>query len=69
MKSEEIVLEDKRAKIRVVEVKSESEEAGKILGLFEENREEEKYFLRTNSCKSVTSFQNALNFLLILSYM
>ena len=37
MKSDEIVLQDKRTNIRVVEVKSDSEETGKILGLFDDD--------------------------------
>jgi hypothetical protein len=51
MKSDEIVLQDKRTNIRVVEVKSDSEESGKILGLFDDDsyREEEIFSTRTNS--------------------
>ena len=49
MKSDEIVLQDKRTNIRVVEVKSDSEESGKILGLFDDDsyREEEIFSTRT----------------------
>ena len=51
MKSDEIVIQDKRTNIRVVEVKSDSEESGKILGLFDDDsyREEEIFLTRTNS--------------------
>ena len=50
MKSDQIVLLDKRTNIRVVEVKSESEEREKILGLFDEDsyREDDILLSRTN---------------------
>ena len=56
MKSDEIVLPDKRTNIRVVEVKSDSEESGKILGLFDDDsyREEEIFSTRTNSSFKTT---------------
>ena len=51
MKSDQIVLLDKRTNIRVVEVKSETEEREKTLGLFDEDsfREEEILSTRTNT--------------------
>ena len=51
MKSDERVVQDKRTKIRVVEVKSESEESEKILGLFDDDsyREDKMFSTRTNS--------------------
>ena len=57
MKSDEIVLPDKRTNIRVVEVKSDrTEESGKILGLFDDDsyREEEIFSTRTNSSFKTT---------------
>ena len=64
LKSDEIVLTDKRTNIRVVEVKSESEESGKILGLFDDNsyREEEIIFSRNNS-----SFRSTFSIWLVFS--
>ena len=49
MKSDEIVLQDKRTNIRVVEVKIDNEESGHILGLFYDDsyREEEIFSTRT----------------------
>ena len=56
MKSDERVVQDKRTKIRVVEVKSESEESEKILGLFDDNlhREDTMFPTRTNSSFELT---------------
>ena len=53
MKSETVVVMDKRTNVRMVEVKSENvhEESEKILGLFEDNsfREEEIFLGGTNA--------------------
>ena len=56
MKSDERVVQDKRTKIRVVEVKSESEESEKILGLFDDDsyREDKMFSSRTNSSFKLT---------------
>lgn len=68
MKSDEIVLTDKRTNIRVVEVKSDSEESGKILGLFDDDsyREEEIFSTRTNSSFN-TTHENLFIFSLFLT--
>ena len=68
MKSDEIVLQDKRTNIRVVEVKSDSEESGKILGLFDDDsyREEEIFSTRTKSSFKTTR-KNLFIFSLFLS--
>ena len=57
MKSDQIVLLDKRTNIRVVEVKSESEESEKTLGLFDEdsNREKKIFSTRISSSFKTTS--------------
>ena len=57
MKSDQIVLLDKRTNIRVVEVKSESEESEKTLGLFDEdsNRENKIFSTRISSSFKTTS--------------
>lgn len=53
MKSETVVVTDKRTNVRMIEVKSENvhEESEKILGLFEDNsfREEEIFLGGTNA--------------------
>ena len=68
MKSDEIVLQDKRTNIRVVEVKSDSEESGKILSLFYDDsyREEEIFSTRTNSSFK-TTHENLFIFSLFLT--
>ena len=57
MKSDQTVLLDKRTNIRVVEVKSESEESEKTLGLFDEdsNREKKIFSTRISSSFKTTS--------------
>ena len=57
MKSDQIVLLDKRTNIRVVEVKSESEKSEKRLGLFDEDsyREDQIISRRTNTSFKTTS--------------
>ena len=64
MKSDQIVLLDKRTNIRVVEVKRESEKSEKRLGLFDEDsyREDQIISRRTN-----TSFKTTPENLFIFS--
>ena len=64
MKSDQIVLLDKRTNIRGVDVKSESEENANILGLFDEDsyREDGISLTRTN-----TSFKTTPENLFIFS--
>ena len=68
MKSDQIVLLDKRTNIRVVEGESESEESEKILGLFDENsyRKDEISLTRTNISFKTTQ-ENWLIFSIFLT--
>ena len=67
MKSDEIVIRDKRTNIRVVEVKSEENE--KILGLFDDDtyREDASFFIRTNNSSFETNPTNCLILSLLLT--
>ena len=69
MKSDQIVLLDKRTNIRVVEVKSESEEREKILGLFDEDsyREDQIISRRTNTSFKTESWLVSSLFLPLIS--
>ena len=49
MKSDKIVLTDKRTNIRVVEVKSDSEESGNILGLFDNDSHQKEKIISTRT--------------------
>ena len=68
MKSDEIVLQDKTTNIRVVEVKSDSEEFGKILDLFDNDsyQKEEIFATRPNSSFKATQ-ENLFIFALFLT--
>ena len=68
MKSEAVAIRDQRTNIRVVEVKSDAENSEKILGLFEENREDEVFLPRTNN-SAKTSSANLFIFSLILTLL
>ena len=69
MKSDEIVIHDKRTNIRVVEVKSDSKENEKILGLFDDDtyREDASFFIRTNNSSFETNPTNCLILTLLLT--
>ena len=65
MKSDQIVLLDKRTNIRVVEVKSESEESEKTLGLFDEDSNMKNKIFSTRISSSLkTTSENWLIFTL-----
>ena len=68
MKSDEIVIRDKRTNIRVVEVKSESEESEKILGLFDDDsyREDKMFPTRTNSSFELTPVNCFIFFIFLI---
>ena len=68
MKSDERVVQDKRTKIRVVEVKSESEESEKILGLFDDDsyREDKMFPTRTNSSFESTPVNCFISFIFLI---
>ena len=65
MKSDQLVLLDKRTNIRVVEVKSESEESEKTLGLFDDDSNMKNKIFSTRISSSLkTTSENWLIFTL-----
>ena len=73
MKSETVVITDKRTNVRMIEVKSENihEESEKIMGLFEDNsyREEEIFLVGTNSNYKKFLSTNLFSLSLILTLL
>ena len=73
MKSQTVVITDKRTNVRMVEVKSENihEESEKIMGLFEDNpyREEEIFIVGNNANYEEFLSTNLFSLSLILTLL